>query len=96
MKFQRQPRALGTICFYAPSNKLLIPDGINRGDQVFVIDYPQSRDDMYVTVANIKWWSHKVFRCPAGKPLLGALKDYISRRIPPGDRIMVIWKDLAQ
>lgn len=96
MKFQRQPRVLGTVCFYAPTNKLLIPDGIQRGEKVFIIAYTQSKDDVYVTVANIKYWSHRFlgsFNSPIDKE---AFKAYVEKNIPPGERIMVIWKDLAQ
>ena len=96
MKFQRQPRALGTICFYAPTNKLLIPDGINRGDKVFVVDYTQSKDDVYVTVADIRFWSHRWlggFSSPIDKV---SFKSYVEKNIPPQDKIMVVWKDLAQ
>jgi len=96
MKFQRQPRVLGTMCFYAPTNKLLIPDGIKRGERVFIVDYTQSKDDVYVTVANAKYWSHRFlgnYNSPLDKE---SFKAYVEKNIPPGERIMVIWKDLAQ
>lgn len=96
MKFQRQPRVLGTICYYAPTNKLLIPDGIRRGDKVFIVDYTQSKDDVYVTVADIKHWSYRFlgnFNSPIDKT---AFKAFVEKNIPPGERIMVVWKDLAQ
>lgn len=93
MKFQRQPRRLGTVCFYAPTNKLLIPDGIKRGDSVFIVDYTQSKDDVYVTVANVKWWNTRWIATSANQD---EIKEYIKNRIPPGNKVMVIWKDLAQ
>lgn len=96
MKFQRQPRALGTICFYAPTNKLLIPDGIQRGAKVFVVDYTQSKDDVYVTVADIRFWSHRWFGSYSTPIDKGFFKDYVNKNIPANERIMVVWKDLAQ
>jgi len=94
MKFQRQPRALGTICYYAPTNKLLIPDGIKRGDRVFVVDYTQSKDDVYVTVADMRFWGHYWSR--DNMPSKDEFKAYVESNIPVGSRIMVVWKDLAQ
>ena len=96
MKFQRQPRALGTICYYAPTNKLLIPDGISRGDRVFVVDYTQSKDDVYVTVADMKFWSHRFLGGHNDKQDPAIFKAFVEKNIPPGSRIMVVWKDLAQ
>lgn len=96
MKFQRQPRALGTICFYAPTNKLLIPDGIKRGDKVFVVDYTQSKDDVYVTVADISFWSHRWLGGFSSTIDKVSFKGYVEKNIPVASRIMVVWKDLAQ
>lgn len=94
-KFQRQPRVLGTVCYYAPTNKLLIPDGIKRGEQVFIVDYTQSKDDVYVTVANIRHWSYRHLGNHNSAQDEFTFKAYINT-IPAGERIMVIWKDLAQ
>jgi len=94
MKFQRQPRALGTICYYAPTNKLLIPDGIKRGDKVFVIDYTQSKDDVYVTVADMIFWGRYWSR--DNIPDKTEFKAYVKSSISIGARIMVVWRDLAQ
>jgi hypothetical protein len=97
MKFQRQPRVLGTICYYAPKNKLLIPDGIKRGEKVFIVDYTQSKDDVYVTVANVKYWTHRFQSVFTTSGLdIDIFKDYVKNRIPPSEKVMVIWKDLAQ
>jgi len=96
MKFQRQPRVKGTICFYAPANKLLIPDGIKRGDKVFIIDYTQSKDDVYVTVADIKHWSYRFLGTHGQTIDKDIFDEYVKKHIPPGEKIMVIWKDLAQ
>lgn len=96
MKFQRQPRVLGTICYYAPTNKLLIPDGINRGAKVFIVDYTQSKDDVYVTVADIKHWSYRFLGGHNSKITDAEFRDFAAKHIPPGEKIMVIWKDLAQ
>ena len=96
MKFQRQPRVLGTICYYAPTNKLLIPDGISRGDRVFIVDYTQSKDDVYVTVADMKFWSHRFLGGYNDKQDNAAFRAFVDKNIPPGSRIMVVWKDLAQ
>jgi hypothetical protein len=94
MKFQRQPRVLGTICYYAPTNKLLVPPGIKPGDRVFICDYTQSGDDVYVTVADFKaYW---------GDTMGLSDKEYAEQKrewaanIPKDKKIMVIWKDLAQ
>lgn len=96
MKFQRQPRTLGTVCYYAPTNKLLIPDGISRGDKVFIVDYTQSKDDVYVTVANTKFWSHRFLGNYNDKQDPVAFRQFVEANIPAGSRIMVVWKDLAQ
>lgn len=96
MKFQRQPRALGTVCYYAPTNKLLIPDGISRGDRVFVIDYTQSKDDVYVTVADMKFWAHRYLGSPNDKQDPVQFRSWVAQNIPSGSQIMVVWKDLAQ
>lgn len=98
MKFQRQPRVLGTQCFYAPTNKLLIPDGIKKGEKVFIVDYTQSDDDVYVTVAPISFWSLSRFGDGKGKLECSPkdFKTYVEANIPPANRVMVIWKDLAQ
>ena len=96
MKFQRQPRVLGTICYYAPTNKLLIPDGISRGDRVFIVDYTQSKDDVYVTVADMKFWSHRFLGGYNDKQDNACFRAFVDKNIPPGSRIMVVWKDLAQ
>jgi len=96
MKFQRQPRAIGTVCYYAPTNKLLIPDGIKRGDKVFIIDYTQIKDDVYVTVADMKFWSYRFlgnFNAPTDE---ASFRSFVEKNIPSGSRIMVVWKDLAQ
>lgn len=96
MKFKRQPRVKGTICFYAPTNKLLIPKGIKRGDKVFIIDYPQSKDDVYVTVTDIQHWNYRSLG-KGGNSINEPIFDaYIQKNIPPMERIMVIWKDLAR
>lgn len=93
MKFQRQPRVIGTKCYYAPTNRLLVPPGIKPGDKVFICDYTQSSDDVYVTVADMAFWDNimgypnKSFNTPK--------KEYVSR-IPNDKKIMVIWRDLAQ
>lgn len=98
MKFQRQPRILGTICYYAPTNKLLIPDGIKRGARVFIVDYTQSKDDVYVTVADMKHWSSRRLGSSTGSEKIDqtAFREYVANNIPSGEKIMVIWKDLAQ
>jgi hypothetical protein len=89
MKFQRQPRIIGTECYYAPTNKLLIPPGIKRGDHVFICDAVESGDDVYVTVAPYKW--HFLGR---NYPNEQELRAKINS-IPENLRVKVIWKDLA-
>jgi hypothetical protein len=96
MKFQRQPRVLGTICYYAPKNKLLIPDGIKRGDQVFIIAHTQSKDDVYVTVAHMSHWSFRHLGSHNNSIDKMTFTNFVKDKIPPGEQIMVIWKDLAQ
>ena len=96
MKFQRQPRVLGTICYYAPTNKLLIPDGITRGDKVFIVDFTQSKDDVYVTVADMKFWNYRFLGNYNDKQDIASFRAFVEKNIPPGSRIMVVWKDLAQ
>lgn len=93
MKFQRQPRVIGTKCYYAPTNKLLIPSGIKRGDHVFICDYTQSGDDVYVTVCDMHYWA-EVLGWPNAQ-YEQQKRDYIAK-IPKDKKIMVIWKDLAQ
>lgn len=94
MKFQRQPRVIGTKCFYAPSNRLLIPPGIKAGDKVFIVDFPQSGDDVYITVSDIYFYDDcmELQNDDYGKRRKA---DYIAG-IPKEKKIMVIWKDLAQ
>jgi len=94
MKFQRQPRVLGTVCFYAPTNRLLVPPGIKPGDLVFICDYTQSGDDVYVTVADHKSYYDDVMAMP-DKEHANSKKSYVAQ-IPKDKKIMVIWKDLAQ
>lgn len=94
MKFQRQPRVIGTKCFYAPTNRLLIPPGIQAGERVFIVDFPQSKDDVYVTVTSINWW-HPQMEYPNKAGYIQMKKDYVAS-IPKDKKIMVIWKDLAQ
>lgn len=89
MKFHRQPRVIGTECYYAPTNKLLIPPGIKRGARVFICDYTESGDDVYVTVAPMEYHF-----TPKGYSEQ-EVKEKINR-IPEKHRIKVIWKDLAQ
>lgn len=98
MKFQRQPRVLGTQCYYAPSNKLLIPNGIKKGEHVFICAYTQSDDDVYVTVCDIKYWANHVFGLGTGKIQCSdtLFLMYIKDNVPAEQRIMVVWKDLAQ
>lgn len=96
MKFQRQPRVLGTVCYYAPTNKLLIPDGIKRGDQVFIVDFTQSKDDVYVTVADMKFWNHRFLGSQNDKQDPVKFRAWVTQNIPSGSQIMVVWKDLAQ
>lgn len=96
MKFQRQPRTLGTVCYYAPTNKLLIPDNISRGEKVFIIDYTQSKDDVYVTVADIRFWNHRFLGNYNDKQDTVAFRAFVENHIPEGSRIMVVWRDLAQ
>ena len=94
MKFQRQPRVIGTQCYYAPVNKLLIPPGIKAGDHVFICDFTQSDDDVYVTVADMSFWAD-VMSYGNSESGLKFKTDYIAK-IPKDKKIMVIWKDLAQ
>ena len=93
MKFQRQPRVLGTLCYYAPTNKLLVPPGIKPGDRVFICGYTQSGDDVYVTVADVHYWS-QTMSLPDKR--FAELKAQFVNNIPKDKKIMVIWKDLAQ
>jgi hypothetical protein len=96
MKFQRPPRVLGTVCYYAPTNKLLIPDGIVRGQKVFIVDYTQSKDDVYVTVADVACWNQYVLGILGYKVYETKFRQYVATSIAPDRKIMVIWKDLAQ
>lgn len=95
MKFQRQPRVLGTQCYYAPTNKLLVPPGIKPGAHVFICDFTQSGDDVYVTVCDMEFWA-EVMTYPNNNPqYVQYKKDYIAK-LPKDKKIMVVWKDLAQ
>lgn len=94
MKFQRQPRVLGTVCYYAPTNRLLVPPGIKPGDRVFICDYTKSGDDVYVTVANYQdYWDDDM--ALNDKENVEA-KQRVVAGIPKDKKVMVIWKDLAQ
>lgn len=93
MKFQRQPRVIGTKCYYAPTNKLLVPPGIKPGDKVFICDYTKSDDDVYVTVCDMAYWND-MYGWP-NKQFEGQKRLSIDK-IPKDKKIMVIWKDLGQ
>lgn len=90
MKFQRQPRVIGTVCLYAPTNKLLIPPGIKRGAEVWICDYTESGDDVYVTVCTSSTMN-RYFNGYSDDDN----KKYIDS-IPANKKVKVIWKDLAQ
>lgn len=90
MKFQRQPRVVGTECYYAPTNRLLIPPGIKRGAKVWIADYTESEDDVYVTVCT----DSRLNRDFKGESK-AEIKLYVDG-LPEKAKIKVIWKDLAQ
>lgn len=50
MRFKRQPRVVGTTCFYVPTNRLLQTDGLEPGKMVRIMETPQGKNDLFIEV----------------------------------------------
>jgi len=91
MRFQRQPRVLGTCCRYVPSNTILQTQGLAYGCEVRIVSHPQNGNDLFVGVVPADqirgpWASGKTTLDPA----------WVKANITEDQIKFVIWKDLAQ
>ena len=90
MRFQRQPRILGTRCRYVPSNSILQTQGLAYGCEVRIVSHPQNGNDLFVGVAlsdNIGYQRYGIDKVDA---------DWVKKNVPEDFIKLVLWKDLAQ
>ena len=88
MRFQRQPRVLGTLCRYVPSNTILQTTGLAYGDEVRIVSHPENGNDLFVGVVPASEF-------PRFSPDR-VDKMWVSANIKADSIKLVIWKDLAQ
>lgn len=91
MRFQRQPRALGTRCKYVPSNTLTQTPGLDYGCDVKIVSHPQTGNDLFVGVTLTD-------NVPRPYRYTNDRFDsaWVKAHIPPDMIKLVLWKDLAQ
>lgn len=92
LRFLRQPRTLGTLCIYAPLNKLLQNPNFKPGCMVRIVSYPEIKEDLFVNVIAYDDFSRIE---TAGKFTVS--EEFIKKQgLPPEKIHSVMWKDLAQ
>lgn len=89
MRFQRQPRVLGTRCLYVPSNTITQTQGLDYGVEVRIVSHPVNRNDLFVGVI-----PSSEFPRYMGYGRVDA--DWVKENVPADKIKLVLWKDLAQ
>jgi hypothetical protein len=92
MRFKRQPRVLGTLCRYVPSNTLLHNKKLEYGHKVRIVGHPENENDLFVNVIEIS-----NFRRQEKDNTYVVSKEFIDQQGFNEELICsVIWKDLAK
>jgi hypothetical protein len=90
MRFQRQPRVLGTRCLYVPSNTITQTQGLEYGLEVRIVSHPTNGNDLFVGVIPSK-------DLPVSRYGLDRVDvEWVKKNIKEEDIKLVLWKDLAQ
>ena len=91
MRFQRQPRVLGTRCIYVPSNTITQTQGLAFGAEVRIVSHPETGNDLFVGVIpsdEFPGYQHY------SSDKVDA--EWVAKHIQPDKIKLVLWKDLAQ
>lgn len=92
MRFKRQPRVLGTLCKYVPSNTLLHNQKLEYGEDVRIVGHPDNENDLFVNVVE-----YSIFQRQERSDTHTVSQSFIDNYNFSEDHIhSVLWKDLAQ
>ena len=91
MRFQRQPRVLGTRCLYVPSNTITQTQGLAYGIEVRIVSHPVNGNDLFVgVVPSNEFPGYSRY----GSDRVDA--EWVKKFIKEDAIKLVLWKDLAQ